>query len=96
MTQADLKKLKDEIAHILKRHGVCRAAIFGPFATEQAKEHSDVDIPVEFTGTKSLLGLVTLKIQMEEALERKVDVLSYDSLSPLIREQVLREQVIVI
>jgi predicted nucleotidyltransferase len=35
-------------------------------------------------------------MQMVEALERKVDVLSYDSLSPLIREQVPREQVIVI
>ena len=94
--QADLKKLKDEIAHILRRHDVQRAAFFGSFATGQAKEHSDVDILVEFTGRKSLLDLVALKIEIEEALQRKVDVLTYDSLTPLIREQVLKEQVTII
>jgi len=94
--QANLKKLKEEIAHILKRHDVYQAAIFGSFATGEASQHSDVDILVEFIGTKSLLDLVALKMEMEEALQRKVDVLTYDSLSPLIREQVLKEQVTII
>jgi predicted nucleotidyltransferase len=96
MMQADLKELKDEIAHVLKRHDVQRAAFFGSFATGEAKEHSDVDILIEFTGTKSLLDLVALKIEIEEALQRKVDVLTYDSLAPAIRERVLREQVAII
>lgn len=96
MMQADLKKLKEEISHILRRHDVHRAALFGSFATGEAKQHSDVDILVEFKGQKSLLDLVALKIEMEEALQRKVDVLTYDSLAPLIRERVLKEQVIIV
>ena len=96
MMQADLKKLKYEIAHILRRHDVQRAAFFGSLATGEAKEHSDVDILIEFTGTKSLLDLVALKIEIEEALQRKVDVLTYNSLAPVIRERVLKEQVTII
>ena len=89
--QTDLKELKDDIAHILKRHDVHRAAFFGSFATGEAKQQSDVDILVDFKGEKSLLDLVALKIEIEKALQRKVDVLTYDSLAPLIREQVLNE-----
>ena len=94
--QADLKELKDDIAHILKRHDVYRAAFFGSFATGEATQQSDVDILVDFKGEKSLLDLVALKMEIEKALQRKVDVLTYDSLAPLIREQVLKEQVAII
>jgi len=94
--QTDLKRLKDEIAHILKRQDVQRAAFFGSSATGEAKQQSDVDILVDFKGEKSLLDLVALKIEIEKALQRKVDVLTYDSLAPLIREQVLKEQVAII
>jgi len=94
--QRDLEELKDEIAHILTRHDVYRAALFGSFATGEANQDSDVDILVDFRGEKSLLDLVALKLEMEEALQRKVDVLTYDSLAPLVRDRVLGEQVTII
>lgn len=94
--QRDLEELKDEIAHILTRHDVHRAALFGSFATGEANQDSDVDILVDFRGEKSLLDLVALKLEMEEALQRKVDVLTYDSLAPLVRDRVLGEQVRII
>jgi predicted nucleotidyltransferase len=92
----DLEKQKEEIAGILKRHGVCRAAFFGSFATGEAKKDSDIDILIEFRGGKSLLDLVALKIELEEVLGRKVDVLTYSSLSPLIKDEVLKTQVKII
>jgi len=94
--RVDLEKLKSEVANILRRHDVCRAAFFGSFATGEEREDSDLDILIEFKGKKSLLNLVALKLELEEALGRKVDVLTYDSLHLLIRENVLKEQVVVL
>jgi len=56
------------------------------------KESSDIDILVEFGAEKSLLDLAKLKIELEESLGRKVDVLTYNSLHPLLKERILSEQ----
>lgn len=56
-------------------------------------DQSDVDLLVEFEGRKSLLDLSGLKIELEDALGRKVDVVTYRSLHPLLRERILAEQV---
>ncbi len=81
---------------MLKRHNVVRAAIFGSFARGEMKEDSDLDILVEFKGEKSLLDLVALKMELEEVLGREVDVLTYNSLHPFIREIVSKEQVVIL
>lgn len=73
-----------------------RAAFFGSVATGDARQDSDVDILVQFKGKKSLLDLVQLKLELERSLRRQVDVLTYDSLSPHIRDRVLKEQVMII
>ncbi|MEM2882792.1 MAG: nucleotidyltransferase family protein, partial [Candidatus Bathyarchaeia archaeon] len=58
----------------------------------EGREDGDIDILVEFEGGKSLLDLVGLKMDLEEALGRKVDVLTYNSLHPLLRDRILEEQ----
>ena len=70
-----------------------RAAAFGSIADGTATEASDLDLLVEFTGQKSLLDLVALKLDLEAEISRKVDVLTYRSLNPLIRKKVLKKQV---
>ena len=53
----------------------------------------DIDILREFKGTKSLIDLARLKIELEDVLKCKVDVLTYNSLHPLLKSQILEEQV---
>ena len=48
----------------------------------------DIDILVEFWAEKSLLDLAGLKIELEESSGRKVDVLTYNSLHPLLKERI--------
>lgn len=84
--------IRSKVIPILKEYDVTRAAVFGSFAREENTSSSDVDILVEFKGEKSLLDLSGLKIELEEALGLKVDVLTYDSLNPLIRDRILEEQ----
>lgn len=96
MRNMGLQEIKCKILPILKRYDVKRAAFFGSFVTGEQKESSDIDILVEFKDGKSLLDLAGLKIELEEALGRKVDVLTYNSLHPLLRDRILREQKVIL
>ena len=88
-----LEKMKTEIIPVLRKYGVKRASIFGSVARGEETENSDVDIIVEFEGRKSLFDLVELKIELEEKLRKKVDVLTYRSIHPLLKEKILKEKV---
>jgi len=88
----DVEKLSGQILPVLKRFGVKKAAIFGSLARGEGGRESDVDILVEFEPGKSLLDLAGLKIELEETLGRRVDVLTYNSLHPLLKDRILKEQ----
>lgn len=87
-----LEEIKDRIIPVLRRYDVRRASVFGSFVKGEEKEGSDIDFLVEFGGEKSLLDLVGLKMDLEDVLGRKVDVLTYNSLHPLLRDRILKEQ----
>ena len=84
--------IKTKIISILKRHGVSKAAIFGSLARGEESKNSDIDILIEFKGEKSLLDLIGLKIELEEVLGKKVDLVEYSTIHPLLKERILREQ----
>ena len=91
------KNIKKSISKILIEGGVKRAALFGSFARGDATEDSDIDLLIEFKGKrKSLLDLAALKIHLEESLGKKVDLITYNSLHPLLRDRILSEQVIIL
>jgi predicted nucleotidyltransferase len=82
---------------ILKRHNVIRAAIFGSFARGTATAKSDIDFLIEYRSkNKSLLDLVGLKLDLEERLDRKVDIVTYSSINWRLRERILAEQVVIL
>jgi predicted nucleotidyltransferase len=91
--ESQIEKYKDLIVEILKKHDVRKASLFGSIVREEMTLDSDVDILVEFKGDKSLLDLVGLQLELEEKLKRKVDVLTYNSIHPLLKDQILAEQV---
>ncbi|OGZ35355.1 MAG: hypothetical protein A3I88_03325 [Candidatus Portnoybacteria bacterium RIFCSPLOWO2_12_FULL_39_9] len=87
------KNIKDIILPILKRQGVEKAALFGSFARGDTKKKSDIDILVKFRGKKSLFELGGLKVDLEEALKKKVDIIEYSSIHPLLKDRILNEQI---
>jgi hypothetical protein len=88
-----INEIRSEIVPILRYHDVVRAAVFGSFARGEMKENSDIDILVELVGEKSLLDFVALKLELEETLGRKVDLVEYSTIHPLLKERILNEQV---
>ena len=89
-----INEIKSRIEGTLQKHGVRKAALFGSSVVRgELTEESDLDVLVEFKGRKSLLDLAGLKIDLEDVMKKRVDVLTYNSLHPLLRDRMRREHV---
>ena len=93
MIMKKIDEIKRKILPILKRYNVKRAGIFGSIARGEENEESDIDILVEIEGRMSLLDFAGLKIELEEALGKRVDLGEYSTIKPIIKEQILSEEV---
>lgn len=89
-----ISELKLQIIPILKKSGVKKSSIFGSFARGDQKADSDVDVLVEMPSNANLLDLVQLKFDLEESLDRDVDVLTYDSLHPSLKSSIQKDAVL--
>jgi len=72
---------------------VKRIAVFGSYTTGKVNKRSDIDFLVEFEKEADLLDQVGLKLDLQDLLERKVDVVTPDSLSQYFRNSVLDQAV---
>lgn len=91
---SQIKTIQEKSVPILKRAGVIRSSIFGSYARNEMINSSDIDILIEFKGEKSLFDLADLKNQLEKALEREVDILTYQSLHPRLQSKIEQVQIL--
>lgn len=89
----EIDKIKKQILPIVKRNKIRRAGIFGSFATGSFTNTSDVDILVELGNNISLLDFVRIKLDLEDSLQRKVDLVEYKAIKPRLRKQILEEEI---
>jgi len=89
----NIEQIKKKVLPILKKYGVKKAGIFGSVVRGEETEKSDIDILVEIESRMSLLDFAGLKLELEEALGRKVDLGEYSAIKPIIKEQILSEEV---
>jgi len=59
-------------------------------------EGSDIDILVDIKKDISLLDFVGLKLELEEALGQKVDLVEYSTIKPVLKERILKSQIPII
>jgi len=90
-----LQILSEHKAELARKHGVKSIAIFGSTARNEAGPDSDVDILVEFDSSASigLFEFVRVQFYLEDALDRKVDLVTRGGLIPQLKERILEEAV---
>lgn len=82
---------------ILQAHGVKKASVFGSYATGTQRADSDLDLMVQFPEKSSLFDLVGLELELRDALNLDVDVLTYNTqLHSIVREGIQREQIAIL
>ena len=79
-----------EILRLAETHGARNIRVFGSVARAKNREDSDVDLLVEFESGKTLFDLIGLKLDLENLLGVKVDVVTPNSLR-YVRDRVLAE-----
>ena len=91
----DLEKIKRAALPILIQCGAKKAAVFGSMVKGRIHPKSDIDILVEIKEEKTLLDFISLKLKLENALKMKVDLVEYGTIKPLLRKNILEEQVVI-
>ncbi len=80
-----MKLSNEEIMSIreyFKDKPVLKAFLFGSFSREDALGDSDIDILVELDYSKHIgLGFINMKLDLEDKLHKKVDLVSSNSIS---------------
>ncbi len=86
-----IERLRTAEAEI-RQLGVRRLALFGSVARGEARPGSDVDLLVEFLpGQKSFDRFLALSELAERLLERPVELVTLEALSPFIGPHILAE-----
>lgn len=91
--KSDIDMIKKKASPILKEAGVTRSSVFGSYARGENKKNSDIDLLIDFPRGKGLFEYVDLQDKLTEAIGRKVDLVTYDAIHPLLRDRILAEQV---
>ncbi|MDR3672336.1 MAG: nucleotidyltransferase family protein [Holophaga sp.] len=73
--------------------GVGELYLFGSVARDEARDDSDVDLLVEFTGPPSFDRFMDLKFFLEDALGIPVDLVTRRALKRILRTEIEREAV---
>ena len=86
-----IEKHRTEICALAKRHGIDDLRIFGSMAKGDAGDDSDVDLLVSLPPGKSGLVLGGLLMDVQDLLQRRVEVVTERALHPALRKRVLKE-----
>jgi uncharacterized protein len=90
---AVLKAKRDEILRLAACHGAHDVRVFGSVARGDAGPMSDIDLLVQMDRGRSLLDLIELSQELESVLQRKVDILTDEGLSPYLEQRIHAEAV---
>ena len=88
-----IQNIADKILPVLKRHDVRKAGVFGSIVRGEWTEGSDVDVLVELPPNLSLFDFIGIKLELEDVLGKKVDLVEYASIKPRIRERILNQAI---
>jgi predicted nucleotidyltransferase len=86
---SELRERRDEIMEAARARGVTRVRVFGSVARGDATEASDLDFLVDLEPGRSLLDLGRLLMDLQELLQRDVDVVTERGFRPRVEKRVL-------
>lgn len=88
-----IERHRRQILALAAARGIKNVRLFGSMARDDVTTGSDVDLLVELPPGRSGFVLGGFLMDLQDLLERKVDVVTEASLHPRIREKVLRQAI---
>jgi predicted nucleotidyltransferase len=88
-----IEEIKQKIVPILKKRGVVRSTLFGSYSRGEATAKSDVDLIVEMKKPQGLFFTIGLKLDLEDSLNKKVDLLTPGAINPRIKKYINKDAI---
>lgn len=93
MKNKEVSAISKKIKPVLKQRKIKKASIFGSYARGEQNKESDIDILIEAPNKFSLYDLIGLELELKKLLRKKVEVLTYKSVHPLLKKRIQKEEV---
>lgn len=91
-TKQDVLKILHQNRDRLKTLGVRKIGLFGSLVRGEQHRDSDIDLLVEFeAGQKTFDAFMELSFLLEEVFQRRIELVTVESLSPYIGPHILKE-----
>jgi len=85
-----LNYLKEHYSEFKNKYNVEKIGLFGSYARDEATENSDIDIYVKMK--PSLFDMVAIKEQIENDLNRKVDIIrEHKNIKPIFLKMIKKD-----
>ncbi len=91
----EIEQIKEKIKPVAQKYNLTYIWIFGSYAKKKQKKNSDIDILVKTEDVAEGFKLVEVKLALEEALEKEVDIVTTGSIKGSLLEDVDLEEVLV-
>ena len=87
------QEIAKKTSSLFQEFGVNRAALFGSTARGEQGPESDVDVLIELSEPLGLFKFAKLNYLLEDALNKKVDLVKRSALKPGFEKTILRDLV---
>ena len=92
-----IDEIKERIIPVMKRHKIDEVYLFGSYSRGEATDHSDVDLYCSHGDVRTLLDLSGFQEELENALNKKVDIVTIGSqMHPYFKEQLDKDKIRII
>jgi predicted nucleotidyltransferase len=88
-----IQEISQKTMPLLRKYGILSASVVGSVARGQQTSKSDIDIVIEVIQPISLLTFAKIKLELEEILQTKVDLIERSALKPRIRKYLLQDEI---
>lgn len=90
-----LADISSAVSHVLPRHDVREAYLFGSFARREQTPDSDIDLWLICGDSMTFGTLYELSLELEEKIGRKVDIVTNppEHMRPAFRESIEQDEV---
>jgi uncharacterized protein len=88
-----LRQKRAEILAIADKYGATNLRIFGSVSRGDDRPDSDIDILIDQENAWSLFDHVAMMQDLEDLLERKVDLATADALRPGFKDRILQDAI---
>ena len=90
-----IEEIKSIVVPIARAHSVGRIYLFGSYDRGEANVSSDVDLRIVKGNLRGLVALAALHEDLEDALGKKVDLLTTGSLEYEFLQRIAKEEIII-